>query len=773
MSSPSPSTGAPPPQAEDSDAQLARALAQLEAEHNPPLPPPPIRTRPSSSSSSTLDRRLQDLQDIEIAQLLDRVGHRLTDVRIAQAVDLRLAVDYPTTETFTSTTTGRVDWFGYVVAYTSCLVADFVPIELVEPTTTAAAAEKDFSLTDLRDQLERTYVLCPPPIWQRLVLSHLASLWRWDDPTRTGTCFGAYLLLWWYDLLFLAPCVALAAIIIKASFFPPSVDQLVRLAEDRNARSRDARVLGKQLNASSLFGYAGQGVKGIWSDLKARMRDVEPAEEEEEEEEVDVAGDGELPDEVRSRSATTTSSFPSVPSTKTPDSALGHLVSSSAILSTSTAAPSSAQAFAPKSGTGTEDLQEEQEQEQLRDPARRAPGGKEGDGDVSLYRLMRNLTATFGPNAILWLGELNDLGERIKNIIVHPEHPSVRYIALRLLAVCAALAVTPISLMYKALWLYLGIDFFIMWRVRSLYPEWRGVTLPHRWLLLGAPNDVQYALYALRQRQLAGNPIRGTKTLKRNARRQANIKASRGVRGGDLQGDDGGDSDGSLTTVGAASSTRSGGGGGGKMDKTKARARALSNTVATVLDEADKYRSRRSSDFFASPSSSSSSGGEATGSSLMPPPRSGKPEASYFALYASKPGSLCFYSDRFTFVPAKHLASLGRLGSRFSSRALEGEGEDPLVGDQQDDDDDASLAESTSSRRTFRSTISSVLAEGGEVGVLYEQIEGVSKHTKLRAFEGLGITTKDGRTVNFRNVSRRDEAFNKLLSFTAAKWKQQ
>lgn len=56
----------------------------------------------------------------------------------------------------------------------------------------------------------------------------------------------------------------------------------------------------------------------------------------------------------------------------------------------------------------------------------------------------------------------------------------MRYIALRLLAICAALAVTPISLVYKALWLYLGIDFFIMWKVRSLYPEWRGVTLPHR-----------------------------------------------------------------------------------------------------------------------------------------------------------------------------------------------------------------------------------------------------------------------------------------------------
>lgn len=72
------------------------------------------------------------------------------------------------------------------------------------------------------------------------------------------------------------------------------------------------------------------------------------------------------------------------------------------------------------------------------------------------------------------------------------------------------------------------------------------------------------------------------------------------------------------------------------MDKTKARARALSNAVATVLDEADtKYRSRRSSDFFAAPSSSSSSslGGEAIASDWRPPPpppggHGGKPEAS-------------------------------------------------------------------------------------------------------------------------------------------------
>jgi hypothetical protein len=41
----------------------------------------------------------------------------------------------------------------------------------------------------------------------------------------------------------------------------------------------------------------------------------------------------------------------------------------------------------PEGRFGSEDQQEEQKEE-LRDPARRGPGGKEGDGDVSLYRLL-------------------------------------------------------------------------------------------------------------------------------------------------------------------------------------------------------------------------------------------------------------------------------------------------------------------------------------------------------------------------------------------------
>ncbi|GAA5990119.1 hypothetical protein JCM10908_005829 [Rhodotorula pacifica] len=777
---PTPSTSAPPappprhPSVGTARSRPAPDPGSAAEEAPPPLEPPPIRSRPFTSRSSShdsdpdpdLSRKLEELQDLEIASLLDRVGHRLTDVRIAEAANVRLAVEYPSKDDFRAQGQGggKVDWFSYLAAYVACLAAEYVPSSLVESTPHSTeeghqegAEEQEFSLRDLRDELERLYILCPPPIWQRLVLSELASLWRWDDPTRTLACFAGYLLIWWYDLLFLAPCAGLALLVVKARFFPPSKKELLRLSEDRQARSRDARVLSKQLKASSVVGYAGQGVKGLWSDWRGRFKDAKAtaassrhAEGAAEEEEADsrtsaragaavanggesTGGDIEL--RQRSRSATTT---PTSSITAKPDSALGHLLASSSILTTSTASPPAASSLASALPS-----KPQPQEEKLPDPAR-APGGKEGDGDVSLYRLMRNLLATFGPNAILWLGEVNDLGERIKNLIVHPEHPSVRYVALRLLTICLVLATTPISLVYKTMWLYLGIDFFVMWKVRSTYPEWRGVTLPHRWLLLGAPNDVQYTLYALRQRQLEGKPIHGTKTLKRRAR-EADKRDSP---------PDENDNDAAVDNM-------------SKMERTKARARALSSAVASVLEEADRYRSRRSSDF---ETASFTAGGGDDAASVVSLPR-GKPEASYFALYSSKPGSLSFYSDRLSFAPARHLASLTRLSSRFSSTARAVSQLDLAA---REDDDDASLASvgTSSSKRTIKSTLASVLAQGGEVVILYEEIEGVTKQTDMKAFEGLAVRTKDGRTYNFRNVSRRDDAFTKLLSFTAAKWKQ-
>ncbi|POY73365.1 hypothetical protein BMF94_3702 [Rhodotorula taiwanensis] len=766
---PDTSSSIPPPRHPASAARAHVVTPPRSPPLDEPLEPPPIRTAAAAagrgSDSPTLDRQLQDLQDIEIARLLERVGHRLTDVRIAEATDARFQVEYPTKDAFRRPPSpgkerGSVDWSAYSVVYLACLATDYIPASLVD---SGPLPRQDFSLRELRSELERTYVLCPPPVWQRIVLTEIAALWQWDAPSKTGGCLAGYLFLWYFDLFFLAPCIALTALLVKVRFFPPSKAELVQTAQDRQARSRDAKALSKQLRSSSVFGYAGQGVKGLWTNWRERVKDLGPVgavasalgpDEDEDD------GEGSDSDDLeRADPSARSAQIPAAtPAPVQPNSAIGQLVASTNAVSASAAAPATVEVLASTSKPPPE----------IEDPAR-APGGKEGDGDVSLYRLMRSLMAAYGPNVVLWLGEINDAAERIKkyvhlppsltrilpgrvthahlrlaSLIDHPEHPAVRIIALRLAVASIALCFTPISLVYKAAWLYLGLDFFVMWKVRAMYPEWRGATMPHRWLLLGAPNDVQYALYALRQRQLEGKPIHGARTLKRRAR-AANSSAS-----GDL-------ADGNSDLASASTSATA---PAGKLDKTKARARAVSNAVSTVLDEAERYRSRKSSDFDATDRAS------AVGIPL------GKPDASYFALYSSKPGSLCLHQDRLCFVPARHLTTVSRITNLFGSgvprRAKHGYSDDE---DEADDADTATIG-STSSKRTIRSTLSDVLAEGGEIAVLYEEIEGVTKQTKMKAFEALVVKTKDGRTFTFRNVSRRDEAFTKLLSFTAAKWKQ-
>lgn len=125
---------------------------------------------------------------------------------------------------------------------------------------------------------------------------------------------------------------------------------------------------------------------------------------------------------------------------------------------------------------------------------------------------------------------------------------------------------------------------------------------------------------------------------------------------------------------------------------------------------------------------------------LRDPIRSG-----YFALYASKPGSLCLLSDRLAFTPARHLQTVGRISSLFRS-APSSPGPKPDSSDDEAEADSVLSSSSGSAKKSnFRSTLSSVLAEGGEVAILYEQIEGVTKQVNMKAFEGLLVKTKDGR----------------------------
>ena len=83
-----------------------------------------------------------------------------------------------------------------------------------------------------------------------------------------------------------------------------------------------------------------------------------------------------------------------------------------------------------------------------------------------------------------------------RSLLVHPDHPAVEPVALRLAGICIFLLLCPSWLFYKGAvstspwmlegtvfdqvnqWAYLGLEFFGLWRFRELHPEWRRALMP-------------------------------------------------------------------------------------------------------------------------------------------------------------------------------------------------------------------------------------------------------------------------------------------------------
>ncbi|BGP01513.1 hypothetical protein NBRC10513v2_005155 [Rhodotorula toruloides] len=564
-----------------------------------PLEPPPLRRETTAA-----DAKLAEVEDLEIQDLLQRVGDYLTDVKVA-GLDAE-TVEYPEVEVYRKEG-GALDWIGYGVAYISCFVHNHFPAGLVGPPP-----PDSFSFRYLQGDLERLYVLCPPPVLQRLLLGSLGKIWRWENPRRTGTWAAIYLFLWFHDLILFFPFAFFLYHLLSVRFFPPTTDDLIRRIQERRNRAKDATELGNQLKASSVFGMAGQGVKGLWADVRGRFG----REEEEEEERSIAAGLGaglmlggmaassgmsssssNPIERVRSRSRSSSSaSLPTTASSTPPaNSALARGLGASAAVFSAPSAPTATQIPdlqpPPSSRIDVNDPDY--------DPAR-AKGGKEGDGNVSLYRLVRNLTTLVGPQVLVWTVEAADLSEMVKNLILHPSHPSTVPIILRFSAICVTLLFTPTWLLYKFLWLWLGIEVFILWRIRELYPSWRRATLPYWLLLHGAPTDVEYALWSLKGRS---RPLKGSKTIKR---------AGRDVG-----------KDGRLRTLSDAVKK------GGK----KALSRSGSETSLVTLGKEEEVL------------------------------------GSFFALYDSKPGTLRLTSSAIHFIPSVRLRRFGKLASRISRRS--------------------------------------------------------------------------------------------------------
>jgi len=59
----------------------------------------------------------------------------------------------------------------------------------------------------------------------------------------------------------------------------------------------------------------------------------------------------------------------------------------------------------------------------------------------------------------------------------HPDHPSSLPVLLRLIAIFVVILLTPTWLRLKSIFGYLGVEFFVLWKLRELYPEWRRATM--------------------------------------------------------------------------------------------------------------------------------------------------------------------------------------------------------------------------------------------------------------------------------------------------------
>ncbi|GAA5895598.1 uncharacterized protein JCM6883_001559 [Sporobolomyces salmoneus] len=641
------------PQSRSSSSSPLSLNAASSSPSTLPLPPKHSTTNEMDETS----RKLAEIEDLEVAEMLDRVGGQLQEIRV-QGEEERTPIEYPNRFDFRDED-GKLDWASFAIAYLSTLVLAATPPDLI-----CHPPQEDFSLRFVRDDLSRFYVLCPPSVWQDWLLRDVARLYRWDDPTQTGKYAALYAFLVFFDLVPLFPIGLLLYHMILPRLSPPTPEELLATSNERRSRTAEAAELSKQLQNSSAgrgLGFAAEGIRGVFQDLRGKL----PI--------------GRSPSEEKS---------------------LAHALGSTALLGGMAGSAGNynetlrqrlgknhkgAASPEPSGTTKDQDEAEGVDEDDL-DPC----PATDKTGEVSLYRLVRNLARSFGPHIQTVLSENVDLFEVVRNVIQHPDHPASMPVLLRLIAVFVLVLLTT-WLRLKSAFAYLGIEFFVLWKVREMFPQYRRATMIQWWIFSGAPTDAEYALYVLRKRGAEGRAIRGSKTIRRMARR------SRTSSNADLN-----------PTV-------------------QRLAKSVSDT--------------------ASISSSSSVADKTTNT--------------YFAFHHSVPGQIVLTSTTFRFIPAKRIRKLGfqKIVARVAQKF------DPTIELDESyyyNEDGGSHNDSTGMEGMRMRDKAEV-----EMAVKVREIETVKKEKQFR-LPALVISSKDGEIWKFTNVSRRDDAFNKLLSFSAA-----
>ena len=119
---PTPSGSSTPPHSfSRSTASSNLILKDVDDSSSSLLPPP---KHPELDSTSETSRKLAEVQDLEIAEMLDRVGGRLTELRVAGEDEERARIEYPVSDDF-KTDSGRTDWTSFTMAVGFVCFHDF------------------------------------------------------------------------------------------------------------------------------------------------------------------------------------------------------------------------------------------------------------------------------------------------------------------------------------------------------------------------------------------------------------------------------------------------------------------------------------------------------------------------------------------------------------------------------------------------------------------------------------------------------------------------
>lgn len=122
--------------------------------------------------------------------------------------------------------------------------------------------------------------------------------------------------------------------------------------------------------------------------------------------------------------------------------------------------------------------------------------------DINIMEWRNDIYTNYGPIAQVILSDTADYLERIKNLVTWKRPARTRLLLGLVASSSLFLALLPLQILFKLLFLYIGFEFFVLQALRSHYPRHRRLFNILNLLLWGIPNDAEYAFEVVR---LEGN----------------------------------------------------------------------------------------------------------------------------------------------------------------------------------------------------------------------------------------------------------------------------